>query len=94
MSPQPKSRALFARDLSDSSGEQEPAAEVPDGARDRVKRLIIALAAFVVLGILSWTTIGDQRIRLGTLAVLAMFALKTWVRRKDVLHPGKNDIET
>jgi len=48
---------------------------------------MVALAAFVALGILAWTTIGDQRIRLGTLAVLAMFALKTWVRRKDVLHP-------
>ena len=59
-----------------------------------MKRLIIALAAFVALGILSWTTIGDQRIRLGTLAVLAMFALKTWVRRKDVLHSGENDVET
>lgn len=63
------------------------AAEVGSGARDRVKRLMVALAAFVALGILAWTTIGDQRIRLGTLAVLAMFALKTWVRRKDVLHP-------
>ena len=51
-----------------------------------MKRLIIALAAFVASGILSWTTIGDQRIRLVTLAILAMFALKTWVRRKDVLH--------
>jgi hypothetical protein len=59
-----------------------------------VKRLFIALAAFVVLGVLSWTTIGDQRIRLGTLAILAMFALKTWVRRKDVLHPdGGGDPE-
>ena len=52
-----------------------------------MKRLMMALAAFVALGILSWTTISDQRIRLGTLAILAMFALKTWVRRKDVLHP-------
>jgi hypothetical protein len=70
------------------------AAEIPSGARDRVKRLIIALSAFVALGILSWSTISDQRIRLVTLAVLAMYALKTWVRRKDVLHPGKNDVET
>jgi hypothetical protein len=54
-----------------------------------VKRLIIALAAFAALGVLSWNTISDQRIRLATLAVLAMFALKTWVRRKDVLHPDK-----
>jgi len=41
--------------------------------------------------VLVWTTIGDQRIRLATLAILAMFALKTWVRRKDVMHPGKNE---
>jgi len=52
-----------------------------------VKRLIVALAAFVALGVLSWNTISDQRIRLVTLAILAMFALKTWVRRKDALHP-------
>ena len=52
-----------------------------------MKRLTIALAAFVALGILTWNTISDQRIRLGTLAILAMFAVKTWVRRKDVLHP-------
>jgi hypothetical protein len=54
-----------------------------------VKRLLIALSAFAALGILSWSTISDQRIRVATLAVLAMFALKTWVRRKDVLHPDK-----
>jgi hypothetical protein len=60
----------------------------------QVKRLMLALAAFVALGVLSWTTISDQRIRLATLAVLAMFALKTWVRRKDVLHPGEKDVET
>jgi hypothetical protein len=66
-----------------------PAAEVPNGARDVVRRLVMAMAAFVALGILSWSTISDQRIRLGTLAVLAMFAVKTWVRRKDVLHPDK-----
>jgi hypothetical protein len=54
-----------------------------------VNRLIAGFVAYVVLGILSWTTIGDQRIRLVTLAILAMFALKIWVRRKDFMHPGK-----
>ena len=54
-----------------------------------MKRLVIALAAFVALGILAWTTISDQRIRLVTLAILAMFAVKTWVRRKDALHPDE-----
>jgi hypothetical protein len=41
------------------------------------------------LGILSWTTLSDPRIRAATLAVLAMFALKTWLRRKDVLQPDR-----
>jgi hypothetical protein len=58
-------------------------------ARDSVNRLLLALAAFVALGILSWTTLRDPRIRAATLAVLAMFALKTWLRRKDVLHPDR-----
>ena len=70
------------------------ATEVASGARNLVKRLLIAMAAFVGLGGLVWATIDDQRIRLGTLAVLAMFALKTWVRRKDVLHPDEDDVGT
>ena len=56
-----------------------------------MKRLMIALAAYVALGLLSWNTISDQRIRLATLAILAMFALKTWVRRKDVHSDGGSD---
>jgi hypothetical protein len=59
-----------------------------------VNRLYAGLAAFVGLGVLAWTTISDPRIRLATLAVLAMFAVKTWVRRKDLMHPGKSsDVE-
>ena len=59
-----------------------------------MNRLYAGLAAFVFLGVLAWTTIGDPRVRLATLAILAMFALKTWVRRKDLLHPGKgSDVE-
>ena len=57
-------------------------------------RFALAMAAFVGLGILSWTTLSDARVRLATLAVLAMFALKTWVRRKDAMHPDKSDVET
>jgi hypothetical protein len=53
-----------------------------------VKRLAIALVAYVVIGILAWTTLSDERIRLVTLAILAMFAVKTWVRRNDVMHRG------
>jgi hypothetical protein len=51
-----------------------------------VNRLTIALAAYVALGLLTWATISDPRIRLVTLVILAMFAVRTWLRRKDVMH--------
>jgi hypothetical protein len=52
-----------------------------------VNRFSIALAAYVAIGVLAWSTLGDTRIRLATLAILAMFAVKTVVRRKDAMHP-------
>jgi hypothetical protein len=55
-----------------------------------VNRLLLGFVAYLVLGILSWTTISDPKIRLVTLAILAMFAVKTWVRRKDLMHSGKD----
>jgi hypothetical protein len=51
------------------------------------KRLVLALAVYVALAALAFATLTDQRIRGATLAILAMFAVKTWVRRKDVMHP-------
>ena len=50
-----------------------------------MNRLAIALIAYVILGALSWTTISDQKFRAVTLAILAMFALKTVIRRKETL---------
>jgi len=47
------------------------------------------LIAYVVLGVLTWTTISDRRVRGITLAILVMFAVKSWLRRKDVMHQGK-----
>ncbi|MGA8154120.1 MAG: hypothetical protein WB952_24440 [Terriglobales bacterium] len=58
-----------------------------------MNRLIAGLAAFVVLGVLVWMTISDQRIRLVTLAILAMFAVKTWLHRKDLAQSGKGSDE-
>ena len=52
------------------------------------KRLFFAFAAYAALAALALTTLSDHRIRGVTLAVLAMFAVKTWVRRKDLMHPG------
>ena len=51
------------------------------------KRLAIAFAAYIALGVLAYATLSDQRIRGVTLAILGMFAVKTWVRRKEFLHP-------
>ncbi len=53
----------------------------------RVNRFLLAMIAYAVLAVLSWNTITDEKLRLATLAVLALFAVKTVVRRKDVLHP-------
>ena len=53
----------------------------------RLNRLAMALAAYVVLAVLAWTTITDAKLRLVTLLILALFAVKTIVRRRDVLHP-------
>jgi len=52
------------------------------------------MIAYAVLGILAWTTITDTKLRAGTLVILGLFAFKSWVRRKDVMHPdGKRDAE-
>ena len=56
-----------------------------------MNRLKMALVAFVALGVLSWTTLSDPRIRLVTLAVLALFALKTYVHRRDAINPGDEE---
>jgi hypothetical protein len=54
-----------------------------------VNRLSIALICYVVLAALTWTTITDPKIRAGTLLILALFAVKSILRRKDVLHADK-----
>jgi hypothetical protein len=54
-----------------------------------VNRFWLALAAYIAIGILAWTTLSDQRIRLVTLAILAMFALRTWAHRKNTMHADK-----
>ena len=51
------------------------------------KRLVLALLAYAAFAVLAIKTLDDPRVRGVTLAILAMFAVKTWVRRKDVLHP-------
>ena len=58
------------------------------------KRLALALLAYAAIAVLAVKTLDNPRIRAVTLLILAMFAVKTWVRRKDVLHAGNDDVET
>ena len=43
-----------------------------------MKRLWLAMGGFAVLMILAWTTLDDPRFRFGALAIVAMFAVRTW----------------
>ena len=52
-----------------------------------MSRLAMAIIAYLVLGALAYTTLSDRRIRAGTLVILGLFAFKSWMRRKDVMHP-------
>ncbi|MGD0990318.1 MAG: hypothetical protein ABR874_21110 [Candidatus Sulfotelmatobacter sp.] len=59
-----------------------------------MSRLAMALIAYSLLGALAFATLSDFRIRTLTLLILGLFAFKSWVRRKDVLHPdGESDSE-
>jgi hypothetical protein len=52
-----------------------------------VKRLVVAFVAFTVLAALAWRTLPDERIRAVTLAILGLFAVKTWLHRKELSQP-------
>ncbi len=58
-----------------------------------MNRLALAMIAYVALGVLTCTTITDTKLRAGTLVILGLFAFKSWVRRRDVMHPDKGDAE-
>ncbi|HZW79737.1 MAG TPA: hypothetical protein VFF50_04635 [Candidatus Deferrimicrobiaceae bacterium] len=59
-----------------------------------MSRLAMAMIAYAALGILALATLDDFRIRALTLLILGLFAFKSWVRRKEVLHPdGESDSE-
>ena len=42
------------------------------------KKLVVAFAVYAALAALAWTTLGDPKFKYATVAVLAMFALRTW----------------
>jgi hypothetical protein len=57
-----------------------------------VNRLLSAFFAYAALGALAYKTLPDERIRLVTFAILALFAVKTWLHRHDVMdREGRNN---
>jgi hypothetical protein len=42
------------------------------------KKLVVAFAVYVFLAALAWSTLSDPKFKYATVAVLAMFALRTW----------------
>jgi len=58
-----------------------------------VNRLTAALIAYAVLGVLTWVTISDPRVKVFPLAILALFATKSVLRRHDVMHPDRPEGE-
>ena len=61
-----------------------------------MKRLWMAMGAFAVLMVLAWSTLEDQRFRLGAVAVVALFAVRTWshsrkLRNEEEERQGRED---
>ena len=54
-----------------------------------MKRLWIALGAIAVLMILAWITIDDQKFRLAAVAILAMWAVRTWSHHRKLQHEAE-----
>ena len=65
----------------------------PLSTRFDVRRFSIALALFVFLGLVAWFTLPDVKVRDITLALLAMFAVKTWLhhRRQQIEEDAERD---
>jgi hypothetical protein len=58
-----------------------------------MNRLVAALIAYAVLGVLAWLTIGDLRIRAVPLGILVLFAAKSVLRRNETMHSEKLEAE-
>ena len=58
-----------------------------------MNRLAVALIAYAVLGVLTWLTISDTKIRAVPLAILLLFAVKSILRRNETMHSEEREAE-
>jgi hypothetical protein len=57
-----------------------------------MSRFSIAMAAYLLIGVLAWATLSDEKMRYITVAILAMFAVRTLVHRRGSEDAaGQND---
>ena len=54
-----------------------------------MKRLWLAMGGFAVLMILAWTTLDDPRFRFGALAIVALFAVRTWSHHRKLQNEAE-----
>jgi hypothetical protein len=59
-----------------------------------VNRLSIALLCYAVLGALAWATITEPKLKLGTLLILGLFAVKSLLRRNEATQSDKSADES
>ena len=58
-----------------------------------MKRLWVALSVYAVLMVLAWTTLDDQRFRLAAIAILAMFAVRTWTHHRKLQQESERQAD-
>ena len=58
-----------------------------------MKRLWVALSVFAVLMFLTWVTIDDQKFRRAALAILAMFAVRTWTHHRKLQQESERQAD-
>ena len=58
-----------------------------------MNRLAAALIAYAALGVLSWLTISDTKIRAVPLAILLLFAVKSILRRNETMHSERQEAD-
>ena len=60
----------------------------------KMNRLAVALIAYAALGVLSWLTISDTRVRVVPLGILLLFAVKSILRRNETMHSDHTEVES
>jgi membrane protein implicated in regulation of membrane protease activity len=43
-----------------------------------MNKFLVAMGAYAVLAALAWTTLSDTKFKFATLAILVLFAIRTW----------------